>query len=337
MFGKSAYIFLFAFILQGAACSDASPPEEAKEPAMANRVDYLTVIPEKTNMLFYANLQELRKTPLGEDFRAEFEKNLHDGDDRDYQEFVARTGIDLREDVHEVWFGGFSEQQRDVEGGVIVTGRFDEGRVLDYIREKEPGKLEERSYRGHTVYIFDKDEHEMTLLQQNVVVMGKGAWVTAIVDQLEDKGRSVLDNQSMADYFAQVRHKDHLWGVVDLTELSDVWAQELRRNSSFKGTESIENMEALVFYTHFDDKTDLYIKGNFTTKEEAETISEMLNGFKAMAKLVVSDDREAVDMLNEIKIESEGAVVTMTSHVDRAFWDKLREKRRSFSEKERQM
>ena len=115
-----------------------------------------------------------------------------------------------------------------------------------------------------------------------------------------------------------------------LDGLSDEWAKKIRTESQFKGAESIEKMKSLYFYTKFSDKTDLFIKGDFATNTEAELVAEMLTGFKAMAKLMVMDDKEAIDMLNDIKIKTDGALLEITTKVDKSFLEKLKEKQSKF-------
>jgi len=51
-----------------------------------------------------------------------------------------------------------------------------------------------------------------------------------------------------------------------------------------------------------------------------------------MAKLMVMDDKEAIDMLNGIKIKSEGSMILINTTVDKNFFDKVDEKRKRFGD-----
>jgi predicted DNA-binding ribbon-helix-helix protein len=51
-----------------------------------------------------------------------------------------------------------------------------------------------------------------------------------------------------------------------------------------------------------------------------------MKGALATAKLAVSDDRDAVDMLNRFDIALAGKAVKMSARLDKAFFDKLRER-----------
>ncbi len=338
MIQKFVFALLFCFAGQASACTAETAPEQAPEspksslPATTGHVEYLRLMPENTSFVFYANLQEMKQSSVGEEFRLEFEKKFRDEEDEDYEEFVRETGMDPKKDIVEAWVGGFAVAKDDNVAGAIVRGRFDEKRIVSYAREKKSHRYEEVVYKGHKIYRFGKDDEQMTFLDANSVVVGDRRWLEVIIDQAESGGKNVQDNDIMSSYMSEVAHKEHLWGVVDLSGFSADWAGELRRNSAFQGTQSLENLKSIVFYSHFDEKTDLYMRGNFTTSEEAETVAEMVSGFKAMAKLMVSDDREAVDMLNDIKIDTDGAVMEVKTQFDKTFWHKFKEKRKRFSD-----
>ncbi|MFQ5650461.1 MAG: hypothetical protein ACE5IY_11015 [bacterium] len=330
MLKRITQTILLGLVFQTTACSTENAPEEAPAPKTRG-TEYLALMPENTHVLFYANLEEMKKTPLGEDFRVEFEEKMKEEEEEDYFEFVEKTGVDLKKDVYELWIGGIAQGGQEVNSGAIINGRFDEKRIVDYLRTKEPHKIDETHYRDHTIYILEEKDKQMTFLTSGMIVIGNRQWIAAIIDQAEDGGKNVLDNPAMQDYIQQVPHKEHFWGVMNLSEMSDAWARELRRKSAFTGTKSIENMKSLVFCTHFDRKTDVFLKGNFTAHEEAKAVAEMVNGFKALAKLMVADDREAVDMISDITIKSEGAIVEITSTLDESFWNKFKEKRKRLS------
>ncbi|RMF57624.1 MAG: hypothetical protein D6743_18735 [Calditrichaeota bacterium] len=319
--GLSLALAIFVF---AAGCT----AENAPEPASVHTSDYLRLLPESTNGLFFANLAKLRETPLGEDLRGELAENWHHDDE--YLDFVEKTGVDLRKDVDEVWVAIVSEDSHDVMGGAVVRGRFDRQKIVDYLKTEHPHKFRQDSYRGFDIYIPKDEDEVFCFLNDETILAGKDAWLRRVLDLAVEGGKSVLDNPTMAEYITSIPHKDQLWGVLNLQELSDEWARQLRGHSDFRGSQSIENMKSIVFYTEIDDAMRMFLSGNFDRDEEAELLAEMLTGFKAMAKLAVSDDREAIDMLNDIKIKTEGTTVNVVAKLDRDFFDKFREKRRAF-------
>jgi len=335
-------VVLFGAVLFNIACTAEETPKQAEE--MAEGKDYLALLPQNTNILFYANFEDLRKTRFGAEVRDKFRSEIEDNDDPEYRRFVEATGLDFERDVHQVWVGVTAGRDREEEfGGAVVRGTFDRERIIDYLKEEKPEETSERTYRDHDIFVIrDKHDHddnmEFAFLDSRTVLLGKTRWLETALDNLEDGGKSVLNNPAMAKHIRGVPYKNQMWAVFNLDELSDEWAEQVRkRGSSFEGTKSIENMKSISFYTKIEDRARMFMTGNFGTKEEAELVAEMLNGFKAMAKLMVSDDREAIDMLNEIEIKTDGSALKVTANLSQQFFEKLKEKREKFSEKKVKM
>jgi len=320
------------------ACNAETPRESGAEFASAafksEQADYLTLLPEDVNVVFYANLAKMRQTELGQELNGQIHTNIRKERDHDYLDFVEATGLELEKDVYEVWVGTYATDGQREHGGLIATGKFDKKRIHDYIRGEHGRELEEVTYRGHTIFVSRerKDRSEFAFLGEKTAVAGERDWVKSIIDRSEDEGNSVLDNPAMATQIEQVAEAtNHLWGVMNLAEASNQWAHDLKRNTSFRGTESIKNIQMLTIQGKLSEKADMLLTGNFTTVEEAELLAETMNGFKAMAKLMMGDDREAIDMLNQIKISTEGELLKISAKVDKKFFDKAKEKRKSFS------
>jgi hypothetical protein len=311
------------------ACSES---DTSKKTELS--ISHLEIVPQNTNILVYANLGSLQQTPFGRDLRTHFDESIKEGEEnKEYREFSEKTGVKIEEDIDEIWLMGVATDSEASHGGAIIKGDFDEERIMQYVQQQEPGKLSEQTYLGYKVYSFDDDDSpkSFTFLGQQTVVFGNEDWLKSVLQNTKD-GKNVLENSAMSNFIREVPYKDQLWGIVNLSELSDTWAENIRKKGSgFKGTESIENMKAVIFSTRFDDKADLFIKGTFETSEEAELLADMLNGFKSMAKLMVSDDKEAIDMLNGIKIRSSGQDIQISTQVEQGFIDKLKKKQKEFS------
>lgn len=328
MVRKMLLFALFAGLMQSTACSEENSSETRAKPAARENVavaDYLALVPKEASVLFYANLHDLRNTPLGEEFRL-------DEDDEDYRDFVERTGVAPEKDIDACWIGTLTGKMED-KGGVIATGRFDEKRIVKYFKEESRNEFEETTYRGYT--IFSAKDHEdnpdMVFLDARAVVVGSPVWVRAVLDRAKGDSESVMKNPAMAQQIEKVREGNQLWGVVNLADSDGQWARDLKKKSPFSGTESLKNIQSLVFFTQVGEKADMHVRGNFTTAEEASLLAETVTGFKAMAKLMMADDREAIDLLNEIKIAAEGETLEISARLDRKFMDKLKEKKETFS------
>ncbi len=338
---KKAYLpILLLILIFSTACSGGEGPREVSAvTSSAKSTDYLSLMPEETNILVYANFKSIKQTSCGEELSARFEDEIRvKRDDREYRDFLEATGVDPEKDIYELWFGSTGGDRHDDVGGAIIRGKFDEKKIIEYVEEERYHRLRQANYRGHKIYNIEdsnrrNDDSEFTFLNSETVAIGDGEWIKTVIDLSKDGGKNVLSNKAMARFIAEVPNRDQLWAVMNLNEMTDGWTQKIReQGSTFKGTKSIENLQSLIFHTRVDKDAKLFIKGDFGTTEEAELLAETLNGFKAMAKLMVMDDKEAIDMLNGIKIKSAGSMLHINTTVDKNFFDKVEEKRKKFGD-----
>ena len=123
-------------------------------------------------------------------------------------EIEAETGIDLLQFSRIVAFGTVdpaatsNDQTGDQTGGqmgfgsggdfgLLARGTFDGDAILDKVRLGSEGELREEEYRGHALLIgaeADGSETVMTVLGDEVFVLGTRAAVTSVIDVLEDGG-----------------------------------------------------------------------------------------------------------------------------------------------------
>jgi len=331
-------LVLLALLIVVNGCSRETEPSEAAENTTAGTeisrhvADEMSLLPASMNVLFHADLAFLRQTPVGEDLQMQLEQKINEDGDEDYHDFVEKTGVDIKKDVDVVWAGTMPAEHDNNVGGLIAKGRFDEKRIVDYMRKKHGDDFDKLSYRGHDVYTTDDREGLVSFLDSKTVVAGEKTWVEAVLDQSEDQPASVLDNPAMAAYIKDVSGKSRLWGVANLEDMSEKWARQIRDSGSgFSGTKSLEHMRSILFYTVVEKEANIVVRGNFSSDDDAKNLAEAITGFKALGKMMMADDREAVDMLNDIKIVSDGQTVEISTHVDSRLINKVKEKRRTWS------
>lgn len=331
---------VLAMLLSSHGCSSEQAPREAS--ASVSSLSHLSLLPAQTSLVVYANFEAMRQTPFGKELSGEFaDKKAEWEHDSDYLEFLETTGLDPQKDIYEIWISSLGRKDdydnRD-DGGVIIRGSFDQGRIHKYVKRENRYRMRQEAHKGYEVYIIEDrqdEEFAYAFLNSETVVLGRERWLKSVLDLSKNDGENVLSNPVMADYIRDIPRKEHFWGILNINELTDRWAEEIRRHgSSFKGTESLEKMKSFMFYTHLDQKADVNLKGIFATEEEAELFADMLKGFKAMAKMLVSDDREAIDMLNDIKIRNRGNTINISGQIDKDFFEKVEEKRKGFSGRE---
>ncbi len=330
---KKMNIILLGILLL--ACGRANEPTEKEASAVI--ANQLALLPEQTNLLIYANLQAFKQTPFGNQLSTEFDRRTRlDREDEDYREFIEQTGIVPERDIYEIWISGFADESHHDKnkGGAVVRGQFNKEKIVGYFESKHRRDAREETFQDHKIYI-SRNRHDedfaFTFLNSETVAVGGEYWLKNVIEQSQKSGRSVLQNEAMAKYLDAIPQKKYLWGIVDMDGLHEHWAEAIRKGGShYQAAKPLENMDHLIFYTEVGEKANLFLKGQFTNAEEAQTVADMLNGFKAMAKMFVSEDREAVDMLNEITIRTEGSFLHVSIKMGGDFLDKWEQKRKKF-------
>jgi hypothetical protein len=117
------------------------------------------MVPEGPIMIMAFDFQRL----AGLDFfdkalKTDWQKNAKAAKDfKDYQEFVAKTGVDLQKDVFAVVaaiYGSFESENPEALG--IVNMKYDEGKLLAVFKEKGVFTAEE-AYGGRTYTLKDEN------------------------------------------------------------------------------------------------------------------------------------------------------------------------------------
>jgi hypothetical protein len=300
----------------------------------------LAKLPQDVQSVFYADVQNLQSTELGKEFRKMFDSTIANHQrDEDYKQFMEATGFDPEKDLHSILVGMHatldeshdSTHHRHMDGAAyaIIKGNFDENKIVAHIqaKEKEEGKqgLVIESYNGKSLYTGPHAKFAAYFADASTVLAGKADWVKMTIDnQLENK--NLTANSGMMSLVDQLPHKDQLWAVGMPGDLMKRISTELSKKEDFKAGHALQSVQSGMFSAKVNDKADIWALAKCATEEDSRLMSEVLKGLLAMAKLGVSDDRELVDMLNRFEIEAKGPEVHLAAKLDKAFFEKLKEK-----------
>jgi hypothetical protein len=173
--------------------------------------------------------------------------------------------------------------------------------------------------------VKERGEKAFYFADAHTLVAGSKEWVQAIIDG-KTADRSVKQNAAAVELMDKLRFKDQCWFVANTAEVMEKMAEELGESRDFKGTRAVKAVQNIVFSAHLGQKAELYGEAVCDNEENSRLLADAAKGALATAKLAVSDDREAVDMLNRIGINKKGKSVEFAANLDKAFFDKLREK-----------
>lgn len=329
-----AFVFLLALTILAGACS------KTKTTALPAAVDqHLAWIPQAVNGVAYFDMQSMRQSELGKALEKDFSEPLaRMRESRDYRKMLEMTGFDFENDLHSVLMGFHGDRHDSAYTfAAVVTGNFDEQKIIQGITaardsleqhhgEHEKPELATETYGGKNLYVI-KERHEMAFYfpDAHTLVAGNKAWVQAIIDG-KTAGESVKQNEALTALISKLAFGDQCWFVANTAEAMEALSEELGERGEFKGTRAVKSLEGVVFSASVGQKANLQGEALCDNEENGKLLAEAMKGALATAKLAVSDDREAVDMLNRIEVDQAGKSVKFSANLDKAFFDKMREK-----------
>ena len=131
----------------------------------------LQFVPENAAVVAFANVQQIMRS----DFRQRIKQLEAGKGERGQQEIKDQTGIDIENDIDTVVaYGIFEGTAAKTNGVVMATGRFDQQRIGDFVRQKG-GTVGD--YQGKPLMTFVSPEHPdsggaLAFLSGNQVALG---------------------------------------------------------------------------------------------------------------------------------------------------------------------
>ena len=313
----SVIIFLLAVFLWQCApdYSESLSREMAAEIAM---------LPADPAAIGYLNIESIKQSEFFSLVEENLEKNPFYSDD--YQEFMDATGLDIREDIDEVYFTfNKKDTDDDPELFAVIRGNFQPERIMDYIMEEEGQSLREKTLGEHTIYLIEDGEFAICFADNQRLLAGKQNAVESWLRQKDGDQRTKM-SESLNRSIQAVKYKQQGWMVMDTHRFVNKMMDEFnhRNPDTFEGLKSLNQMN---FSVYFDEYMKFNALGQFTDAEKAELFRDALKGFIATAKLSMSEDRKAIDVLNKIEVNANKSEVVIQFRMSRDDIDRLRQKR----------
>jgi hypothetical protein len=139
---------------------------------------------------------------------------------QDYDEFVRKTGLDPLTQLNAL-VAGFNPGPSNKSFVLVIKGKFDEKRIIDYVKEKQKsegqGELKTESYGGKTLYGSTTDsDMQAVFLDGSTVALGGKEWLHKVVDLSGGRGESVRKNSTVDALLKKARTDQGIWGVASL-------------------------------------------------------------------------------------------------------------------------
>lgn len=241
-----------------------------------------------------------------------------------YDEFVAKSGIDPTKDIAYLGFGlTRTSGSLDMNGGAIITMKYDQARLQALINEMAPESKQEL-YNGVTIYTrLDgteaKQQTGAAFLDAAHIVIGSEQAVKGIIDVSQKKTESLAKNAEMAAMLKKVDKSGIAWGAFAIPQ--DLLKQGIESQPQLKVLEGVTGLTLAFDYRLATLVADVRTVGG--TKEQNTNLASTLNGFKSLGAMFAAQEPVVGEALNGIEISSGEDYTRLAINLSQETLDKL--------------
>lgn len=319
---------LIAALLMLTACGGK------EKTATGGDVNLLSMIPADAAGVMIMNFEKIREldffNKMVSEMEAKEEKEDTEKAFKNYQDFVNKTGIDLRKDLHAVAFGLFGDFQSaggDPDFVIVARIDMDRAKILDIIKA-EGKELTSTDYKGQEMFMGKDDEGDemsFAFISDTLTTAGKPAQVQRVIDLVQGQGDSVLKNKEKMPYLKQLKPGAAMSFVFDFPE-------KLKQAGQEGGPFKMDLSKAEMLFGHVDHSgAEWNGELKMISRDEAanKQMVTMLNGFKGMGAMA---GPEVAELVGNINLTAAADHIKLTFNVSDELIRKLQEKAKEKAE-----
>jgi hypothetical protein len=321
---KKLLTVLLVFITSTIILWQCAP--ERVEPLSTEMKNVIATLPDSSMGIGYINIEAMQESP----FFSIMEKDWHKGPmhSEEYREFMDATGLDLRKDIKQVYFDlvpGIDEEKPEFL--TLVMGKFDPEKITDYLMSKdEDQEITEQTFEDYKIFLLDDDQVSFSIVDNNRLIAGSSNLVKSWLKGLKQKNQGKID-PDMLEQINSLKYKNDAWFTLNTEPMIGEILDKMNESSEGEHLAGLKSVKNLNFSMKVNDELKFSGVGNFSDNEKAKLFHDALKGFVATAKLSLSEDRDAVDVLNKIDIDTRGDQVLVNFKMSKDDVEKLMEKR----------
>lgn len=295
----AVYTVVIGLILLGTV---ACGPKETAQAGSAKPEDVLKYLPVEAQGVFFVDIHRAMETDVAAKLMEDEENSA------EFLDFINKSGIDPKEDIYYAAIGILSGGLGgDQKGAAVINLRYDKAKVLAFIEEKAEGEILTEDYNGLTIYSSKKkeedakkdEEESFSFLDASNIVVGNAPGVKACIDVMQKTRDNVFKNQAVAAVLDRVDKNTMLWGALLIPQ--DEMAKAAEGNPQLK---ALEGMKAIILnFDHNNAAITAKIRAENDNPDGNKQTAEMLTGLKAMAAMMIPEDKpEFGELLGGISV-----------------------------------
>ncbi|GAB4364309.1 MAG: hypothetical protein Kow0042_02830 [Calditrichia bacterium] len=298
---KYGFIFLTLTLVFLFQCA-----RERVQPFSAAMKKELSCLPASSDIIGYANIKSFQQSAFLEIITKSWEEEHPHK--KDFQEFLEQTGINFKEDVDELFLSvTLPPEANKPQMLLVIKGAFDKNKILNYLSEKHPD-LPQKSdtYQNQVLYWYDEKKPVLCFMETNRLLLGNREMVKSWLDHYFAPEEFQEEENEIFKQIRTIKYKTGSWMVVNAQPFVERITRKIESHPEIKRLQGLKAIQKIQFSLKTEDEFYFQGLGAFSDAEKAELFHDAIKGFLATAKLSLSDDRQAVDILNKVKIKTAG-------------------------------
>jgi hypothetical protein len=292
-------------------------------------VNLLTLLPDSATGVMVFNFKKFSQLKFFDDIikeKAEEKADTPKAPFKDYQDFVNKTGIDPKKDIHamaigfigKLPMGGAASKEPDFVA--VLNLNYNKEKIMTVLKE-EGAKYTEENYNGVQILNVQEDPKQdvaVCFLNENTVVAGKNDAVKKTIDLSKGTGQCILKNVKLKPYIDAFKPNV----IVSMAFEFPEEARKVQDGGMFKV--DVSKAEAIVGSIDYEASVlngalELISKNEQANKDLVNT----LNGLKGMGAMA---GPEVAELVNNINLAASADKISLTFSISDELVEKLKKK-----------
>ena len=272
----------------------------------AQTTDALALLPPDADVYGMTNLAEARDSEALTAALGDTGLGMVSGQgSADFDEFVRLTGFDPNEDLDRVFVAAREDGPK--RAAFVAYGRFDRGRIEQYVADQDDVAFEVTEIEGLPVYLATSDDGErggFALANDQMVLAGDEATLGQMIRRLGTRGAA--PDAELQALFDRVAFPDGAWFVARGLDRAGQRADDAGSPHALAARAADGFVVSMGF-----DRDGIPVRAFLATKPEADTgdVADVVRGGISAARVGLKDEPSALDVLDRVDVEAETAGV----------------------------
>lgn len=219
------------------------------------------------------------------------------------EEIKNQTGIDLTKDVFLIAGGLIALEKKEPQPAAIINLRYDQNKLLNFIKQKSPQPLEEVAYGKRTIFKLPTEKEPnpgIVFYDSSNIFIGGLEVVEKLIEVGEGKIENIRQNNELNSLLKTTKTGSLSWSAFLLPR--EAMAEAAKSNVMLSSIEKLHSLAMSFDYKNKNLVAEITAKGSDGTHHKQ--LAEFLTGMRSMGVMAATNYPEVVEILNKLEITS---------------------------------